>query len=97
MKAITFLTSTLISTSFGIAIGLLFAPHKGSKTRRKLNKKNHEYQDYIADKFDDLVDTVSHPLEDLEHETKRLSQKAQEATKKAEIKATSVFNSAEKS
>jgi gas vesicle protein len=82
MKTSRIILSTLLASTAGVAIGMLFAPQKGSKTRRQISEKNHEYSDYLADKFDDFVDAVSHPLESIEDETKRLARKANTSAKK---------------
>jgi gas vesicle protein len=48
----------------GIVSGILFAPGKGSKTRRELSRKGLEYKEFISDHYNDFVDTVSRPPED---------------------------------
>jgi len=57
MKAFTFIATTLAFTAAGIAAGMLFAPKKGSKTRRDISRKSHQYSDYLSDRYDDVIDT----------------------------------------
>ena len=92
MKTSRIILSTLLASAAGVAIGMLFAPQKGSKTRSQITEKNHEYSEYLAEKFDDFVDSMSHPLESIEGETKRLAKKANESAKKV----ASVVNSGSK-
>lgn len=43
----------------GALIGLLFAPEKGSKTRKKIKDKTRDVQDRLEHSFDEFVDTAS--------------------------------------
>lgn len=82
MKALKIITTTLGATVIGAALGILFAPNKGSKTRHNISKKSHKYSDRIAESFDDFLDTVSHSFESVETETARLAKKGKNQAKK---------------
>jgi gas vesicle protein len=86
--------NTAVFTAFGgvaagFLLGILFAPNKGSATRSRISEKGHEYTDYLADKMDDLVDSVSKPFAHAENEAKRLSRKAKDEADKftSEVKS----------
>jgi gas vesicle protein len=38
--------------------GILFAPAKGSSTRRKIIHRGEEYSDELKEKMEDLIDTI---------------------------------------
>lgn len=85
MKTSSMIITALFAGAAGALAGTLFAPGEGSKTRNKLAGRGEEYKDYLVDNFKDIADAVSHPFENLEEETKRLSKKANARAK--EIKA----------
>jgi len=43
----------------GAILGVLFAPARGSKTRKKIATKSREYKDAVAGQINDLVEKVS--------------------------------------
>lgn len=56
------LLGVLAGLAAGAVLGILFAPDKGSETRKKVAKKAEDYTDGLKEKFngllDDLADTV---------------------------------------
>ncbi|MEX1261851.1 MAG: YtxH domain-containing protein [Balneolaceae bacterium] len=89
MKNTRMILTALSATATGVLIGLLYAPNKGTATREKITKKSQEYSDYIVDRVDDFVDSVSRPLEDMGDEAERLADKAKSKAKKATADANS--------
>jgi gas vesicle protein len=89
--------SSIMITAFfvgagGVIAGTLFAPQKGSKIRRRIARKGQEYKDYLADNFNEFADSVSHPFEDMEDKTIRLSQKAIDKGKKIKAEVNQKLN-----
>jgi len=56
-----------------VIVATLFAPGKASETRNKITRKGKLYRDYMMDNFHDFADSVTHPFENLEDKTMRLS------------------------
>lgn len=49
----------LLGVGIGALLGILFAPAKGTKTRRRIMDKGQSYTDGLKDKFDELYQDVS--------------------------------------
>ncbi len=48
----------LIGAAIGSILGILFAPDKGSETRKNISLKGGKLSDNIKHKFSDLVDEI---------------------------------------
>ena len=92
MRISSIIVSSVLVGAAGVLAGTLFAPDKGAKTRSKIAKKGVEYKDYLLDNYDDLADSVSHPFESLEDETKRLGKKANKKAKKMKAEVNEKLN-----
>jgi len=43
----------------GAVVGILFAPHKGRVTRRKIKNQSEDYAEAVKDKFNEFIEGVS--------------------------------------
>lgn len=66
MKNNQFVLGLLTGVAIGVLTGVLFAPEKGSKTRKKMKLKCEDYAEELKQKFDSFSDTVKHKFSDLE-------------------------------
>jgi gas vesicle protein len=68
----------------GALAGILFAPAKGSRTRRRIMKKGEDYADVLKEKFNDLLETVTEKMEKVKEEVSHFADKKVVKPEKAE-------------
>lgn len=63
-----FLAGLIGGAAVGAALGVLFAPDKGDRTRRKIAKTSRDIKNGIKDKIQHFVDSAEEFVEDLRDE-----------------------------
>ena len=53
----------LAGIAIGASLGILFAPDKGSDTRKKITRKGNGYAHELGDKFNEFVDNMTGKFE----------------------------------
>ena len=59
------LAAAIVGLAAGIGIGLLIAPQKGSKTRKRVKKKILQMADYLEDELNGKLHDLKEGLEGL--------------------------------
>ena len=63
MKAGKVLLGVISGAAAGAAVGMLFAPKKGSDTRKQIADRSNEYVNGTKSRFSGMVDDVSHKFD----------------------------------
>lgn len=58
----------LVGAAIGGTLGILFAPDKGSDTRKKIVKKGENYSDAVKEKINEILDTMADKFENKKDE-----------------------------
>jgi gas vesicle protein len=62
----------VLGIGIGALLGVLFAPAKGSKTRKRIMNKSQGYANDLKDKFDGLYEDVTGKYETLVEDAKNV-------------------------
>ena len=66
------LLGVLAGVAVGATLGILFAPDKGSTTRKKISKKSSDYAEEIGEKFNEFIDSITKKFETVKEDAIRL-------------------------
>lgn len=68
MKTGNVLLGVLAGAATGALLGVLFAPEKGSVTRKKIATKGGDYADELRTKFETFLDSITNKYETVKNE-----------------------------
>jgi gas vesicle protein len=75
MNTSRILLGFVAGAAVGAALGILFAPDKGTETRRKIAETGSDVAGSIKDKFGDLVDGVKEKFSGLKSDAEDVAEK----------------------
>ncbi len=87
MKSGRLLTGLLSGAAVGAALGLLFAPKKGTETRKDITDSSDNYLKGAKSKFDEFTDSLSHKVDAVRNKTKASMSNSKAEQKIHEAKA----------
>jgi gas vesicle protein len=85
MKSGKVFLGVLAGLAAGAVLGILFAPDKGSKTRKQILKRGEGYSDELKEKYDDFMSSMTEKYETTRQDAEEIFSKGkakQEGAKK---------------
>jgi gas vesicle protein len=88
MKSGKVVLGLLAGVAAGAVLGILFAPDKGSNTRKKIVTKGEDYANDVKEKFNEALDAISNKYKSIVHGAEDLATdgKLKYDNAKAEVK-----------
>jgi len=77
----------LAGLAIGSTLGILFAPDKGSTTRKKITRKSGELTDELTDKFNEFIESLTDKFEAMKEKAVETAEEVKEKVKEAAAKA----------
>jgi len=68
----------------GALLGVLFAPDKGYKTRKRIGRETEKITDDMTDKFQEFVDSITDRFDKVKEDVTNFAEKAKSTEKQVE-------------
>jgi gas vesicle protein len=78
------LLGVLAGVAAGALLGILFAPDKGSVTRKKLLKKGEDFTEGLKEKFNEFLDRVTEKFDEVREEVSGIAKQGKTKSEEAE-------------
>lgn len=72
------LLGVLAGVAAGALVGILFAPAKGSRTRKRIYKKGEDYAEGLNDTVGEILESITHKFEQVKAEVAEFAQKGKD-------------------
>jgi gas vesicle protein len=72
------LLGVLAGVAAGALVGILFAPAKGSRTRKRIYKKGEDYAEGLNETVGEILESISHKFEQVKAEVAEFAQKGKD-------------------
>jgi len=92
MKAMKLLLGVLVCTAAGTLLGVLFAPEKGAKMRKRILNKGDDYADVIKERLDDLLEDISEKYDDTKKKAENIASNGKTKYENAKKEAKSIVS-----
>lgn len=77
------LLGLVAGVAVGAMLGILFAPAKGSETRKKISKKGEKLAEDLKEKFDEFLENVSEKYEEVKEDISDFTEKGKSKMEEA--------------
>ena len=94
MKTDKVVLGILGGVAAGALLGILFAPEKGTKTRKRVLDKSNDYADELKDKLDTLLGTMTNKYEKIWKEGESLISQGKSKFDDAKAEGKTMFDDA---
>lgn len=64
----------LAGAAAGAILGILYAPEKGSTTRKRFSRSTYAYTDELEEKFNDLIDNITEQFQNVVEEVNLMAE-----------------------
>lgn len=75
MSSSKLLAGILLGATVGAVLGILFAPDKGSETRKKISDSTTDLGDNLKTKFSEMTDSLKEKFESIKGDANEILQK----------------------